>query len=134
MIWILFLPLLSFAAPDIATSMVPRGKLIETWGRDYIVRSRTGTNIGVQFSLDGKFEEATGKNLNKGDELEPGEGLLSLSTAAQIMHKRGLTPEGYWVIEKDEKHGWIYEFNRGILNAKTGEIIKAVNAEKEEGP
>lgn len=124
MIWILFVSTLSYAAPDIATSMVPKGRIIETWGRDFIVRGRHGTNIGIEFSLDGKFKEATGKNLTKGDELEPGDGLLSLSTAAQHLLKKGLRPEGYWTIEKDDKLGWIYEFDKGILNAKTGEIIK----------
>lgn len=114
----------SFASTELATSMVPKGRVIETWGRDFIVRSRNGTNIGIAFTLDGKFKEASGKNLNKGDELEPGDGLISLSSAAQLLNKKGLRPEGYWIIEKDEKHGWIYEFDKAVINARTGEIIK----------
>lgn len=109
--------------PDVALSMVPRGKLIEQAGRDFIVKTPAGTKIGVEFRRDGKFEEAKGFNLNKGDELEPGEGLISLSTAAQSLVSKGIVPNGLWVLDQDEKLGWVYEFENTIVDAKTGKII-----------
>ncbi|MFP5384674.1 MAG: hypothetical protein ACLGHN_01250 [Bacteriovoracia bacterium] len=110
-------------AVDVAKSMVPRGKIIEELGRDFIVRTEGGTNVKIEFSLDGKFQEASGKNLNQGDELEPGDGLISLSTAAQALQKTGVKPQGYWLLEKDPKMGWIYEVRKNVVSAKSGEIL-----------
>ncbi len=112
-----------FAATDIALSMVPRGKLVETIGRDFVIKTPAGTKIGIEFTRDGRLEEAKGVNLNKGDELEPGDGLLSLSSVAQILQSTGFKPQGYWMLEQDKDMGWIYEFEGKIVNAKTGKII-----------
>lgn len=112
------------AAPDVAVSMVPKGRLVETIGRDFIIKTTAGTKIGIEFSRDGKFKEAKGVNLNKGDELEPGDGLLSLSSVAQILQKSGLKPQGYWMLENDKKMGWIYEFEEKTVNATNGQILK----------
>lgn len=112
-----------FAATDIALSMVPRGKLVETIGRDFVIKTPAGTKIGIEFTRDGRLEEAKGVNLNKGDELEPGDGLLSLSSVAQILQSTGFRPQGYWMLEQDKNMGWIYEFEGKIVNAKTGKII-----------
>lgn len=109
--------------PDIALSMVPRGRLEEQSGRDFVVKTMAGTKIGVEFQRNGKFEEAKGFNLNKGDELEPGDGLISLSTAAQSLVRKGIVPKGQWVLDKDERLGWVYEFENTIVNAKTGKIV-----------
>ena len=111
------------ASPEVAVSMVPRGRVIEHFGRDYIIKTLAGTKIGIEFTTDGKFEEAKGHNLNKGDELEPGEGLISLSSAAQALVSMGMKPEGFWNLEEDKKHGWIYEFNRTLVDAKTGKVL-----------
>lgn len=126
----------SFASVDIAKSMVPRGKVAEELGRDVIIKTTAGTKIDIEFTRDGKFEEAFGKNLNKGDELEPGEGLISLSSVAQIMKKAGHSPEGYWMLEKDPTMGWIYEVNGTIVSARSGEIIRKFNetAHSQENP
>ncbi len=124
---ILLLTLSSLSAladPEAALSMVPRGKVIERYGRAYVMKTSAGTKINIEFSLEGRFQEAFGKNLNKGDELEPGEGLISLSSAALKLKEKGLAAEGFWVIEKDHKRGWIYEFKNAILDAKTGKIIQ----------
>lgn len=114
----------AYSSVEIAKSMVPRGKIVETLGRDYIVKTKAGTKIEIEFTRSGSFEEASGKNLNKGDELEPGEGLISLGSAAQIIHKSGQRPEGFWLLEKDQMMGWIYEINGIIIGAKTGEILR----------
>jgi hypothetical protein len=120
----LVMPLTSSAAtPETAISMVPHGKLVDQTGRDFVIKTKAGTKIGIEFKRSGLFEEAKGLNLNKGDELEPGEGLLSLSSAAQKLVKKGIKPQGYWMLDKDETHGWVYEFENTIINAKTGEII-----------
>lgn len=110
---------------DTAKSMVPHGKVVETLGRDYIVKTWAGTKIEIGFGRDGKLKLASGKNLNKGDELEPGDGLISLSSIAKNIQPQGLKTEGFWVLEHDQKMGWIYELNaEHIISAKTGKIIK----------
>lgn len=113
-----------FAATEMALSMVPRGKLVEAIGRDFVIKTPAGTKIGIEFTRDGRLEEAKGVNLNKGDELEPGDGLLSLGSVAHILQSAGFKPQGYWMLEKDKDMGWIYEFEGKIVNAKTGKIIK----------
>ena len=113
-----------FAATDVALSMVPRGKLVETTGRDFIIKTTAGTKIGIEFTREGKLEEAKGVNLNKGDELEPGDGLLSLSSVAQILQGTGVKPQGYWMLEMDKDMGWVYEVAGKIISAKTGRILK----------
>jgi hypothetical protein len=115
---------LSYGAQEIALSMVPRGKLVDNFGRNFTVKTLAGTKINIEFKLDGKFDEARGLNLNKGDELEPGEGLISLSTAAQKLSQLGAKPQGYWHLEEDQKLGWVYEFEDKLVNARSGEIIK----------
>lgn len=109
--------------PDVALSMIPRGRLIEQSGRDFMVKTTAGTKIGVEFHRSGKFEEAKGHNLNRGDELEPGDGLISLSTAAQSLVSKGIVPKGQWVLDQDEKLGWVYEFENTIVDARTGKIV-----------
>ncbi len=119
-----FFSVSSNAAIDVALSMVPRGKLAETIGRDFIIKTTAGTKIGIEFTRDGELKEAKGVNLNKGDELEPGDGLLSLSSVARILQSTGLKPQGYWMLERDKDLGWIYDFEKNSVNAKNGEIIK----------
>lgn len=111
------------AAPDIALSMVPRGKLFETIGRDFVIKTPAGTKIDIEFTRDGRLEEAKGVNLNKGDELEPGDGLLSLSSVARVLQSAGIKPQGLWMLERDTEMGWIYEFEGKIVSAKTGKIL-----------
>lgn len=124
--WILVM-LISHSAfpvtPDLALSMVPRGKLMDQSGRDFIIKTGAGTKIGIEFERNGKFQEAKGNNLNRGDELEPGDGLISLSTAAQSLAKKGVIPQGHWVLDHDSKHGWVYEFENTLISAKDGKIL-----------
>lgn len=108
---------------ELALSMIPRGKVIEHFGKDFIIKTTAGTKIHVEFKRDGKFQEASGRNLNQGDELEPGDGLISLSTVAQNISKLGLRPGGIWNLEEDKEHGWVYEFNGNLISAKTGKLI-----------
>lgn len=115
---------LTAATPDVATSMVPRGKLFEQIGRDYIVKSPAGTKIEIEFNRTGILQKAKGRNLNKGDELEPGEGLLSLGSVAQLALKAGKKPEGPWILDNDKKWGWVYEFDHLLISAKDGKIIQ----------
>lgn len=92
-------------------------------GRDFIIKTGAGTKIGIEFERSGKFQEAKGNNLNRGDELEPGDGLISLSTAAQSLAKKGIIPQGHWVLDRDPKHGWVYEFENTLINARNGHVI-----------
>lgn len=112
-----------FAAVETASSMVPHGKIDENMGRDFMVMTKAGTRVGIEFSRGGKFQEAWGKNLGKGDELEPGESLISLSTAAQALEKKGIKARGYWLLEQDKKLGWIYEFSGTVISASTGKVL-----------
>lgn len=123
---LLFSCLLSFASAEIALQMVPRGKVFEEQGRDYILKTPSGTKIRIEFKRDGTFEEAKGMNLNYGDEFEPGEGLISLGTAAkEITKKIGTKPQGHWRLSKDTKLDWVYELGEELVNAKNGEFISS---------
>jgi hypothetical protein len=113
--------------PDLAISMVPRGKLENQTGRDFVIKTVAGTKIGIEFERNGKFEEANGNNLNKGDELEPGDGLISLSSAAQTLVTKGISPQGHWVLDKDDKLGWVYEFENTLVDARTGKVINELS-------
>lgn len=132
----LVLTAISFSAhavisETVALSMVPRGKVDIQQGRDFTIKSVAGTKIKIEFRRTGKFEEASGDNLNKGDELEPGEGMISLSSAAQKLQEKGIKPEGHWSLEQDPKYGWIYEMNhQHIIDAKTGKAINDTDSLK----
>lgn len=112
--------------PGVALSMVPRGRLVEQVGRDFVIKTGAGTKIGIEFKRNGLFEEAKGSNLNRGDELEPGDGLISLSSAAHALAASGIRPQGHWHLDLDDSHGWVYEFENTLVNAKTGKIIDGV--------
>ncbi|WP_408096872.1 hypothetical protein ACJVC5_17680 [Peredibacter sp. HCB2-198] len=133
---ILILAILSLttqaAVPEsIALSMVPRGKVDLQQGRDFTIKSLANTKIKIEFRRNGKFEEASGDNLNKGDELEPGEGMISLSSAAQKLQEKGIKPEGHWSLEQDPKFGWIYEVNHQyLIDAKTGKALNDTDSPK----
>lgn len=115
----------SMVHEDTAKSMVPHGKLVEHLGRDYTIKTWAGTKVEIGFDREGNFKHASGRNLNKGDELEPGDGLISLSSIAKNIQPQGLKTEGFWSLEHDQKMGWIYELNaEHIVCAKTGKIIK----------
>jgi hypothetical protein len=115
------------AKPEVALTMVPKGKLAETIGRDFKVRTVSGTKIEIEFRRNGLLEEAKGQNLNRGDVFEPGDGLLSLATIAQKISQTGIKPDGQWLLEQDEDHGWIYEIGNTIIDAKSGKVIKSIN-------
>jgi uncharacterized membrane protein YkoI len=84
-------------------------------------------------SRNGELSEASGDHLNKGDLFEPGQGLITLSTAAQSVTKAGNILKDEWEFEKDSKYGWVYSFEgerKGnsmdfMVDAKTGAIVKA---------
>ncbi len=122
------------ATPDVALSMVPKGKILETNLLDYVVKTAAGTKITVEFTSSGQFKEAAGKNLNQGDEFEPGEGLLSLGTVAQRLTQSGARPTGLWALEREPRWGWIYQFTQVIVDARTGRVLKHLKAQAEALP
>lgn len=113
----------AFAFEDLSKSMVPRSKIHETRGRTYLLRTKAGSNVTIRYNLDGTFKDASGVDINRGDELEPGEGLLSLSTVAQLAKKNGEKLAGFWILEKDQQLGWLYDIGGTLINAKTGKMI-----------
>jgi uncharacterized membrane protein YkoI len=118
---------------EIARTMVPKGRIVEQVRRDYIVKTPAGSKISIEFDRSKNFKEAAGKNLNHGDELEPGKGLISLSTAAAKAQALGNKIGGSWLLEMDREYGWVYEIESEkqgktldlLINASTGELIKA---------
>lgn len=125
---IILLSSLAFADEGISLSMVPHGKLFETRGRTYILKSKGGSKIQIRYNLDGSFKDASGIDLNRGDELEPGDGLVSLSSVAKELGKAGDEPRGFWILERDAKLGWIYDIQGTVVNAKTGKIMTEISA------
>lgn len=123
----LSLPVAFASTENLALSMVPRGKVIERFGVDYIIKTSAGTKVHVEFKRDGKFQEASGRNLNQGDELEPGDGLISLSSIAHKLSADGLKPKGIWTLEEDEQMGWIYDLGGNLVSAKTGEVVRKLS-------
>lgn len=120
---ILFVATNVFAGPEIVLSMVPKGKIVDVFRRDYTVKTVSGSKIILEFKRSGKLEEARGLNLNQGDHLEPGDGLISLSSAAQALAANGTKPRGAWSLDHDEKYGWVYEIDEKLIEAKTGKLI-----------
>ncbi len=124
-----------------ALSMVPRGVLIAKIAREYFVKTIAGTKIKVEFGHDGKFEEASGMNLNHGDEFEPGMGLISLGSAARAVVSIGYPVRGDWNLEKDSTHGWVYEMAGEnneeeifhLINATSGQFIGSIAAKVPQG-
>ena len=120
-LWVFSLSLYA-GIPETAISMVPRGRLEEHVGRDVIIKTLAGTKITIGFQRSGDLKEAKGRNLNAGDELEPGEGLISLSSAAQKIPRKDY--KGHWILEKDKELGWIYEIDSRIISARSGSMLK----------
>jgi hypothetical protein len=122
------------AVEKTALSMIPKGKLIARIAREYIIKTEAGTKIKLEFERNGKFEEASGLNLNRGDEFEPGMGLISLGTAARSLAGTGHDVKGDWNLEKDSTHGWVYEMageTEGevifhLVNATSGQFIGSI--------
>lgn len=81
-------------------SMVPHGKMTDSLVREFSVKTQTGTKVQIELYGNGKLKTAKGSNLNAGDELEPGDGLISLSLAAQKLQSEGVSPRGCMDPEK----------------------------------
>jgi uncharacterized membrane protein YkoI len=119
---------------ELVKSMVPQGEITSFLRRDFTVKTTAGTKIIIEFDRNGTLDEASGLNLGKGDIFEPGNGLISLSSAAQVIHQQGVKVAPIWRLEKDPKHDWVYEFEEEVdertvehlVNARNGKIIKTV--------
>jgi uncharacterized membrane protein YkoI len=133
--FLLIIPLygLSKATEELVKSMVPGGKVSIQTGSDFSVRTEAGTKVIVEFSRKGDLDEASGLNLGSGDIFEPGNGLISLGTAAQVVEKQGHKVKGEWRLERDSELGWIYELEgthdresmEFVVDAKSAQLIKA---------
>ena len=123
---------LSRATEEIVKSMVPHGEISRKIGKDYSVKTQTGTKMMVEFDREGNLDEASGLNLGAGDIFEPGNGLITLGSAAQIIKKRGKDVKGEWHLENDPRLGWIYGLHgmkeednvEYIVDANKGQLIK----------
>ncbi|HXH76144.1 MAG TPA: PepSY domain-containing protein [Bacteriovoracaceae bacterium] len=126
------------AAPKVeskALTMVPKGRIVLINFREVTLKTESGTKVELEFERQGTLQEASGLNLNRGDEFEPGQGLMSLSSVAQKVTKAGHPIKGEWKLEKDDQYGWVYELAEDkddqkvyhIVNAKTGKLINSVD-------
>lgn len=134
---VLLSSLSAVAAPKVndttIPTMVPKGKVDSKGWREYKVKTEAGTKVEVEFDRKGELAEASGDHLNKGDMFEPGQGLISLSTAAQAVTKAGNILKDEWEFSNDSKYGWVYSFEgerKGnsmdyMVDAKSGAIVKA---------
>jgi len=124
----LFLTSLCFAKiiPEShVASMVPKGQVVRNFGREFSEKTEAGTRVMVELFRDGELDEASGLNLGKGDQFEPGQGLISLSTAARALEKTGHRDRGQWHLEKDPKLGWIYELEAMFSEEQSEYIVDA---------
>jgi hypothetical protein len=110
-----------------ALSMVPKGEFMERGLREITVKTQAGTKIKIDFLRQGQFKKASGLNLNRGDEFEPGQGLLSLGSVAQSLALRGHQVRGEWNLEKDQQDEWLYELVEEAVGEKTYHFIHARN-------
>ncbi len=133
--FLLLVPLysLSKATEELVKSMVPGGKVSTHIGSDFSVRTQAGTKVVIEFSRQGDLDEASGLNLGSGDIFEPGNSLISLGSAAQVVQKLGQKVKGQWRLERDLERGWIYELSGTheqedfdyLVDAKKAQLIKA---------
>lgn len=122
---------ISKATEEIVKGMVPHGNISQKIGKDYFVKTKAGTKVTVEFDRAGNFDEASGLNLGKGDNFEPGNGLMALDSVAKSLVVKGLHPLGIWKLENDSKLGWIYELSglkneeniNYVVNARNSQII-----------
>lgn len=122
----------SKATEEIVKSMVPYGEVSQKIGKDYLVRTKAGTKVLVEFDRTGNMDEASGLNLGKGDTFEPGNGLLTLDSIAQGLKNKGHEVRGDWRLEKDSILGWVYELAGThleepayfVVDAKSSQLIK----------
>lgn len=138
-LFLLIVPLygLSKATEELVKSMVPGGKVSTHIGSDFSVRTEAGTKVTVEFNRKGELDEASGLNLGSGDIFEPGHGLITLGSAAQLVEKLGHKVRGEWRLERDTEIGWFYELEGShaqetrdyIVDAKKAQLIQ----ESEEG-
>lgn len=123
----------SKATEELVKSMVPYGEVSQKNGQDYLVRTKAGTKVSVEFDRTGVMDEASGYNLGMGDIFEPGNGLMALDSIAKGLKSKGHQVRGDWRLEKDSKLGWVYEIAGTrmeepayfIVNARNSQLIKA---------
>ena len=120
------------ATEEIVKGMVPHGVVAQKTGDDYVVKTKSGTKVMIEFDRSGKLDEASGLNLDRGDIFEPGDGLMTLGSVAQMIKKMTPFTPSLWKLEKDSQIGWFYELTSVtedepvsfLINAKTAKLIK----------
>jgi uncharacterized membrane protein YkoI len=131
----LFLVLSSGAFASVkeeALKLVPGGTVVQETFEEVKIKTPQNSIVEVEFDSSGKFEEASGDNLEK-DVLVPAEEILSLKAVVESLKKEGKNPIGEWSLEKSFIRGWHYEFEGHengskfdyIVDAKTGILIES---------
>ena len=120
---------ISKATEELVTSMVPHGVITQKIGKDFLVRTKAGTKVTIEFDRAGIFDEASGLNLGKGDIFEPGNGLLALETVAKSLELKGHHIIGEWRLEKDSKLGWVYDLSGLRDEADVNYVVDARNSQ-----
>lgn len=123
---------ISKATEEIVKSMVPHGKVSQKIGQDYLVKTKAGTKVSIEFDRTGNMDEASGISLGTGDIFEPGNGLMALESIAKGLMSKGHEVRGNWRLEKDSTLGWVYELAGTrmdepayfVVNARNSKLIK----------
>lgn len=115
-----------------AIKFVPGGEVVQEKLKEVKVKTPQGSIVEIEFDSGGKFEEASGENIDK-DIFQPGNDLFSLQTVVESLKGQGKNPIGDWSLENNFLRGWHYEFEgfeKGqkfeyIVDAKTGKLIES---------
>lgn len=127
-------PIFASEHSDAALKMIPGGKVLQEKTREVVVLTPNQTTIEVEFKKNGKFEEASGNNLDK-DIFVPEKGLMSLQEAVALLKKEGKAPVGEWSFEESLFGNFYYEFEgfeagkkmEYHVDAKTGKITAEID-------
>lgn len=117
---------------DEALKFVPGGTVVEEKAEEVKVKTPTGSVVEVEFTNDGKLEEASGKSVEN-DLFVPGNNLMNLKEVVAAANKSGKKPVGEWSLENSILNSWHYEFEgyeNGkkmdyVFDAKSGKMLES---------
>lgn len=117
-----------------ALKLVPKGEVVQESLHEIKVKNASNSVVEIEFDKGGKFEEASGKNVDL-DEFIPENKSKPLKEVVALLKKNGKAPTGEWSYENSLLNGWYYEFEgyesgakkEYVVDASTGNIIETKN-------
>lgn len=115
-----------------ALKYVANGKVVAQEHDEIKIQTPNGGIIEVEFTNQGAFEEASGKDASA-DSFTPPNDLVPLSQALAGLKKAGKEASGDWSLDYSRNTGWYYEFEgfennqemEYIVDAKTGKFLSS---------